>query len=125
MSENLKKAQSIFNSAKQAANQLKDKAIEGYDKSGAKTVVEKSTKETMDFMDRNGITDKAEAGIKKLQEVTDIASENFDKVSGKRILEIVENRLILQTQYNDLLASKLEEALNRIEVLEKSIRDNK
>ena len=48
--------------------------------------------------------------------------DGMDVVSGKKVLELVEQRLELQSQYNDVLATKLEEALQRIDVLEKEIR---
>ena len=48
--------------------------------------------------------------------------EGFDVVSGKKILDLVEQRLELQARYNDVLATKLEEALQRIDVLEKEIQ---
>ena len=48
--------------------------------------------------------------------------EGFDVVSGKKILDLVEQRLELQAQYNDVLATKLQEALQRIDVLEKEIQ---
>jgi hypothetical protein len=123
MSENIKKnAQTFFSLAKQAASELKDKAVEGYDKSGAKDEIEKRLKDAKEFMDESGISDKAEISLKKVQVLSELASDNFDKVSGKKILELVESRLLLQTQYNDILATKLDEALNRIEVLEKAIK---
>ena len=46
-------------------------------------------------------------------------SEVLDTVSGQKILEHMEERNVLQDKYNDILATKLEEALHRIEVLEK------
>lgn len=48
--------------------------------------------------------------------------EGFDVVSGKKLLQLVEERLELQTQYNDILATKLEEALRRIAALEEKVQ---
>jgi len=45
--------------------------------------------------------------------------DGMDVISGKRLLELVEQRLELQAQYNDILATKLEEALQRIAALER------
>jgi len=52
----------------------------------------------------------------------DSVGEGFDVVSGKKILDLVEQRLELQARYNDVLATKLQEALQRIDVLEKGIQ---
>ena len=51
----------------------------------------------------------------------DSVGEGMDVVSGKKILDLVEQRLELQARYNDVLATKLQEALQRIDVLEKEI----
>jgi len=51
--------------------------------------------------------------------VTEKTSDVLDTVSGQKILELMEERNVLQDKYNDILATKLEEALRRIEALEK------
>lgn len=54
------------------------------------------------------------------------ASEHFDTLSGAAILRLVEERLEVQARYNDLLATKLDEALRRIETLERQLhRDDR
>jgi hypothetical protein len=50
--------------------------------------------------------------------VIDRAGEKFDEVSGKAILEEVRAMVEKQAFYNDVLASKLQEALDRIAELE-------
>jgi hypothetical protein len=50
---------------------------------------------------------------------SDKTGEVLDTVSGQKILEHMEKRNVLQNKYNDILATKLEEAFRRIEVLEK------
>ena len=45
----------------------------------------------------------------------------MDVISGKKLLELVEQRLELQAQYNDVLATKLDEALQRIAALERKV----
>jgi neutral trehalase len=126
MSEDFKnKAKDLFNRAIKATDELKDKALDGFDKSEVKSEIGKKLQDAKEYMDEKGITEKAEIGIKKAQELAELASDNFDKVSGKRILELVEGRLFLQTQYNDILATKLEEALARIAELEKKINGDK
>jgi hypothetical protein len=120
-----KNALDLLIKAKQTASEIKGKALDEYDKSGAKVEVEKRLRDAKSFLDENGITEKAEVGIKKVQELSEIASDNLDKVSGKKILELVEARLSIQTQYNDILASKLEEALDRIRALEEKLSGEK
>ena len=85
-----------------------------YEKSGAKDLVDEKTKKAKEFLDETGVSDKA-------AELSSAASEHLDAVSGKKILDLVEERLKLQSSYNDILAYKLEEALNRIETLENQI----
>jgi len=126
MSEDFKnKAKNLFSKTIKVADDLKDKAIDSFDKSEVKNEIGKKVQDAKEFMDKKGITDKAELGIKKAQELAEIAHDNLDKVSGKKILELVEGRLLLQTQYNDILATKLEEALTRIAELEKRINGTK
>jgi len=49
------------------------------------------------------------------------ADEGMNTISGRAMYELVRERLELQDRYNDLLATKLQEALDRIEGLEQSI----
>ena len=51
--------------------------------------------------------------------VTQTTSDVLDTVSGQKILDLMEERNALQDKYNDILATKLEDALRRIELLEK------
>lgn len=43
----------------------------------------------------------------------------LDTITGAAILKLVEERLELQARYNDILATKLDEALKRVEILER------
>ena len=58
---------------------------------------------------------------KRASSLSDGASDVLDEVSGKKILALVEERMVLQEKYNDLLAEKLDEALDRIQEIEKKI----
>jgi hypothetical protein len=49
------------------------------------------------------------------------ASGKFDEVSGKAILEEVRKFIEVQSYYNDVLATKLQEALDRLSVLEERV----
>ena len=73
--------------------------------------IERGIGEAGYFLDEKGVT-------KKVQEIGGTVSEHFDVVSGKKILDEVQKRLAKQDAYNDALATKLFEALERIKVLE-------
>jgi len=49
------------------------------------------------------------------------ADKGLNTISGKAMYELVRERLELQDRYNDLLATKLQEALDRIEDLEQRL----
>lgn len=67
------------------------------------------------YLDDKGVT-------QKVNNVSQVASEQFDTVSGHKVFKLVEERLEIQNNYNDLLAEKLEEALQRIAELEMLIK---
>jgi hypothetical protein len=100
--------------AKEATKRAQDAsevAGKTYHESGLKGTVEVTAAWTKEQLDKAGVTEVAST-------VADTVGEEFDKLSGKKILDLVEERLALQARYNDILASKLEEALQRIAVLE-------
>lgn len=51
------------------------------------------------------------------------AGHHLDTISGKAMYDLVRDRLELQDRYNNLLASKLQEALERIDELEKRLAE--
>lgn len=58
-----------------------------------------------------------------VEHVLQQAGQGLDAISGKAMYELVRDRLDLQDGYNDLLASKLQEALDRIDQLERRLAD--
>jgi hypothetical protein len=59
------------------------------------------------------------SGAKQAIKATATAvSEKLDEVSGKRLVELLEKKLQIQDSYNDILATRLAEALARISILE-------
>jgi len=82
-----------------------------YKKSAIKKKVDRGAQGTKQFLDDKGITDTAKM-------VAQSASSKLDTMSGAKTLQLVEERLALQEKYNDILATKLDEALKRIEALE-------
>ena len=71
-------------------------------------------KKTKEFCDEKGVTEKA---IKVGNKIS-VSKKTF---TGERASEEVTKIINLQKCYNDLLATKLEEALKRIEVLEQRL----
>jgi|GEM_PF-6421349 len=50
-----------------------------------------------------------------------VVSEKLDEVSGKRLVELLEKKLQIQDSYNNILATRLAEAIVRISVLEERV----
>jgi len=66
-----------------------------------------------------------ESGAKeKIDEIKSKTSEKLDEVSGEAMYKLVQERLAEQDQFNDLVAAKLHEALERISELESLIKTN-
>ena len=61
-------------------------------------------------------------GVKKaVGSAVDAVSDRFDQVTGKQLVELLEERLRIQDEYNDVLASRLADALERIAAIEKRL----
>ena len=59
------------------------------------------------------------SGVKDAVKATaSVVSGKLDEVSGKRLVELLEKKLQIQDSYNDILATRLAEALDRISALE-------
>ena len=96
---------------------IKTKIIkEEIEKLELKKKAKKQTEKVKTFLDDKGITSK-------IKTATDFTEEQLDVLSGSKALKLVEERLILQEKYNDILATKLDEALSRIENLEIKLND--
>ena len=61
----------------------------------------------------------------RLGDTKDIIGEKIDEVTGKRLVDLLEVRLEKQDMYNDVLATRLAEALDRISQLEHEMQDLK
>ncbi len=63
-------------------------------------------------------------GIKTaVASATSAVAGKLDEVTGKRLVELLETKLRVQDEYNDILATKLAEALDRIAKLEERVND--
>ena len=102
----------LFRSIAKTVSEVKKTVADSYGASQLKIKVDDGLTKTKHYLDEKGITEKASVASEKVGDV-------LDTVSGTKQLELVEERLALQTQYNNILAAKLEEALQRIEALEK------
>jgi len=61
-------------------------------------------------------------GVKRAaKETTKAVVGKLDQVTGKQLVELLEERLQLQDTYNDILATRLSEALERISKLEAEV----
>ena len=68
-------------------------------------------KSTTKYLNDSGVTEK-------VNQVSEVAEDQFDTISGFKQFKLVEEQLELQGKYNDILAQKLEEALDRIAMIE-------
>ena len=107
--------QSYISKTVKAIAYIAHKTKAGSDQIGLPDQIAKRSKDIKDTLDSTGITDKAT----KLAKVT---GDQLDKISGAKLLEIVEQRLELQAKYNDILAEKLDEALTRTQKLEEELK---
>ncbi len=82
-----------------------------YNQSDVKKKIDKASKQAMQALEQTKVPHVA----KKSYEAVD---KTLDTFTGQKVLELVEERLTLQSRYNDILATKLDEALKRIEKLE-------
>src|SRR4030067_764508 len=97
--------------------EMKTKMIkEEIEKIELKEKAKKQTEKVKTFLEDKGITPK-------IKTATDFTEKQLDILSGNKALKLVEERLILQEKYNDILATKLDEALSRIENLEIKLND--
>lgn len=85
-----------------------------YERSGLKSSVEAAARTTKEFLDSTGVSGAA-------GRAAEITGDHLDTLSGAKLLALVEERLAIQSKYNDILATKLEEALDRIKTLEEAI----
>jgi hypothetical protein len=128
----IKKAQKLANKSNDNMQPIKEKASE---------IASNISDSSMNSLDSLNLQEKIESvsdaasSLKDLVEkkytdsgagsaASNIASkvtDQFDVISGQAMYDAVIDRLAIQDKYNDVLANKLLEALDRIEVLEKKI----
>lgn len=106
---------------KDMANKLSDASKKGYDhlkssyeKSEFKEGVSQASGVANDLLESSGIP-------KRLSQANQAIDEELNAISGKKVMDKLAAHIALQEQYNDVLAGKLEEALKRIEKLERKI----
>ena len=98
-----------------ALDVAKDAATVAYGVSGLQAAVEGVGRATNKLDEQTGIVTKTREVVGG---AADVMGDALDKVSGNGLLNRVEACLATQAKYNDLLATKLDEALQRIAALE-------
>lgn len=68
-----------------------------------------------------GNASDATGATQAIKATASAVSGKLDEVSGKRLVELLEQKLRVQDSYNDIIATRLAEALERIAVLEARI----
>lgn len=116
----MKSGSDLATSAKESATEVSRKAADVV-KAGTKQMADK-TAHTLTSVsnaakskaDEIGISDKVSHGVSAARKTVDV-------FTGEKQLRLIEERLTLQMRYNDVLATKLDEALTRITELEARI----
>lgn len=125
----LKKAKAMAQKTTDGVRPLATKASESVNKvvsSTSKKYEESGAKEKVDSLASVASKKYEESGAKStVDTVSGKVSESFDVVSGQAMFQAVQDRLTKQDQYNDVLANKLLEALERISQLEQKLGLNK
>ena len=73
----------------------------------------------------DNITERYESSGAKgyVNSAKETSSEKFDIISGKKMYQLVKDKLTLQDRYNDLLATKLHETIAKLKNLEDRISE--
>jgi hypothetical protein len=104
----------IADQATEAGTSASHIAKGAYEKSGLKSKVGTVSRGTKDLIEKSGVAEAA-------AHFSRAAGEQFDTLSGAKLLALLEERLAIQSKYNDILATKLQEALERIRRLEAAV----
>ena len=112
------KADEVFKAASEKLNVAAQEASEKYNSSEMKGYIDKGTRTAKSWIDETGVTGK-------LNEASNFTGETLDTLTGAKIMQLIQERMVIQEQYNDVLATKLEEALQRIGELEKQVKLSK
>lgn len=93
-----------------AAKHIADKSNQAFSATGLSSAVE--------YLD-NALEER---GIKDaIADATEAVGDKLDQVTGKQLVEMLEAKLRRQDEYNDIMATRLAEALQRIAALEKTL----
>lgn len=110
-----KRFSKIMNYFNEAKDQLSDYASETFEKAT------RAAKDAGDYLQGKALQgwEKLDDDTQKaIQEVAEKTVEKKQEISGEKMYQAVMERVQKQEEYNDLLASKLDEALRRIDHLE-------
>ena|SRR2546427_775178 len=107
-------ASGLVEDAADVAGYTRQLAKDTYDRTGLRSKVHAMSDAAKDLLEEAGVIDTAARFSK-------VAGDQLDTLSGAKLLALVEERLSIQSKYNDILATKLQEALDRIKILEEMI----
>lgn len=108
-------AESLIRTTSETLGTAAREASKRYQDSEIKTEVDKHAKSAKQWMDDKGLTET-------LSTIKGFTDDKLDTISGQKVLQLVQERLVIQEQYNNILATKLEEALDRIKSLEAQLK---
>ncbi len=106
--------QPFASKASDSVEELANSTGKLYLESGAKRQLDTLTTTAKKHYDESGLNDQAKA-------ISDTVSDQFDIVSGQAMFQAIQDYMAKQDQYNDILANKLFEALERIRNIEESL----
>lgn len=95
----------------------KEKVSDFFDEKDDKYQVSQTVKDKIGALD--------EVTRKELGKIVETTGDTLDIISGAKIMRDVEDMIYLQKKYNDILATKLEETLQRVSVLEEILNNKK
>ncbi|MGE4519929.1 MAG: hypothetical protein AB7E04_10535 [Desulfobacteraceae bacterium] len=109
-----KTTEDVTSKATESASKLANATSQKYDQSIAKEKINCLVSATNKKYEEIGVKEKVNT-------ITDKVTEHFDVISGQAMFQAIQDYLVKQEQYNNVLASKLVEALDRIRQLEEKV----
>jgi hypothetical protein len=116
MKKGIRDFTSIFEDAKQEASGMADRVMDSTSRMAREYKVSERIENIRLSMDENTPD--------LVKDVSKRMGDSVDVLTGVKLLEVVQEMLQAQEEYNDILATKLDEALTRIAVLEAVIQGN-
>jgi len=101
-----------------AGANLASKATKSVVSAGGQVIAKTGIGTAVEYLDH----ELEQRGVKQaLGSAAGAVVDRLDQVTGKQLVELLEARLRMQDEYNDVLATRLAEALERIAALEEKV----